>query len=66
VRILYPHPQWHTHSNQVTSIPTRPHLQMVPLPAPRIYKPSHHPSDIEGLMVTGHDGCQIQALNEQN
>jgi hypothetical protein len=41
VRILYPHPQWHTHSNQVTPIPTRPHLQMVPLPGPRIYKPSH-------------------------
>jgi hypothetical protein len=40
VRILYPHPQWHTNSNQVTPIPTRPHLQMVPLPGPRIYKPS--------------------------
>ena len=26
--------------NQVIPIPTRPHLQMVPLPGPRIYKPS--------------------------
>jgi hypothetical protein len=44
VRILCPHPQWHTHSNQVTPIPTRPHLQMVPLPGPRIYEPSQCPS----------------------
>jgi hypothetical protein len=29
-----------TYYNQVTPIPTRPHLQMVPLPGPRIYKPS--------------------------
>jgi hypothetical protein len=41
VRILSPHPQRHTYSNQVTPIQTRPHLQMVPLPGPRIYKPSH-------------------------
>jgi hypothetical protein len=40
VRVLSPHPQWHTYSSQVTPIPTRPHLQMVPLHGPRIYKPS--------------------------
>jgi hypothetical protein len=43
VRVLSPHPQWHTYSNQVTPIPSRPHLQMMPLPGPRIYKPSHPP-----------------------
>ena len=41
MRVLNPHPQWHTYSNQVIPIPTRPHLQMVPLPGPRIYKASH-------------------------
>jgi hypothetical protein len=29
----------HTHSN--TPTPTRPHLQIVPLPGPSIYKPPH-------------------------
>jgi hypothetical protein len=29
VRVLSPHPQWHTYSNQVTPIPTRPHLQNI-------------------------------------
>ena len=29
--------------NKVTTIPTRPHLLMVPLPEPIIYKPSHSP-----------------------
>jgi hypothetical protein len=31
-----------TVTHQVTPIPTRPHLQMVPLPGPRIYKPSQY------------------------
>ena len=31
MRILSPHTQWHTYSNQVTPIPTGSHLQMVPL-----------------------------------
>jgi hypothetical protein len=56
-RILYPHPQWHTHSNQVTPIPTRPHLQMVPLPGPRIYKPSHLLNPITIALITSVNKC---------
>jgi hypothetical protein len=31
----------YTHTHSDTPIPTSSHLQMVPLPGPRIYKPSH-------------------------
>jgi hypothetical protein len=63
VRILYPHPQWHTHSNQVTPIPSRTHLQMVPLPGPRIYKPSQvHYSCLQTYQKRASDpstdGCE--------
>jgi hypothetical protein len=34
-----PCPQWHTYSNKATFTP-RPHLLIVPLPRPRIFKPS--------------------------
>jgi hypothetical protein len=52
VRFLRPHPQWHTYSNQVTPISTRPHLQVVPLPGPRIYKPSELPLFVHPLPFT--------------
>ena len=34
-----PHSQWHTYSNKATPTQTRPHLQIVPLPGPSIFKP---------------------------
>ena len=47
VRVLKPTPtvthllqQGHTYSNRATPTPTGPHLLIVPLPEPSIYKPS--------------------------
>jgi hypothetical protein len=37
----------YTHSD--TPIPARPQLQMVPLPGPRIYKPSQVIKDVFGI-----------------
>jgi hypothetical protein len=59
VRILCPHPEWHTYSNQVTPSPIRPHVQMVPLPGPRIYKPSQMMSP--GLAMVGELGSDDDA-----
>jgi hypothetical protein len=61
VKILYPHPQWHTHSNQVTPIPTRPHLQMVPCPGTRIYEPSHWSTK----WVPGQPGLHRETLYQK-
>ena len=35
-------PQWHTSSDKATPIPTKPHLLIVPLPGPSIFKPPYH------------------------
>ena len=52
VRVLRLQLQWHTYSNHVTPISSRPYLQVVPLPGTRICKPSQLPLFVHLLPFT--------------
>ena len=56
VRVLCPHPQWHTHSNKATPL-------IVPLPGPSIYKPWH--SLYVGRACTKHLVQWVLFLHDQ-